>query len=128
VSPLMNFRVSPQLVRLVVRAYRTMAYVTGTMLCILVFIGIPLQVWAHNDVTVEIVGTIHGILYIIYIVIAFSMTRVVRMKVASPSTVIVLAAGTIPVLTFIVERWVSRKYIAPVLAEATPSEQQPVLR
>jgi len=128
VSPLMNFRVSPQLVRLVVRAYRTMAYVTGTMLCILVFICIPLQVWAHNQVPVEIVGTLHGILYIIYIVIAFAMTRVVRMRVASPSTVIVLAAGTIPVLTFIVERWVSRKYIAPALADTAPSEQQPVLR
>ena len=127
-SPQMQFRVSPQMVRLAVRAYRTMAYVTGTMLCILVFICIPLQVWAHNDVPVDIVGTLHGILYIIYIVIAFAMTRVVRMRVASPGTVIVLAAGTIPVLTFIVERWVSRTYIAPALADATPSEQQPVLR
>jgi integral membrane protein len=128
VSPQLQFRVSPQMVRLAVRAYRTMAYVTGTMLCILVFICIPLQVWAHNDVPVDIVGTLHGILYIIYIVIAFTMTRVVRMKVASPSTVIVLAAGTIPVLTFIVERWVSRKYIDPALADRAPSEQQPVLR
>jgi len=128
VSPLMNFRVSPQLARLVVRAYRTMAYVTGTMLCILVFICIPLQIWAHNQVPVEIVGTLHGILYIIYIVIAFAMTRVVRMRVASPGTVIVLAAGTIPILTFIVERWVSRKYIDPALADQAPSEQQPVLR
>ena len=127
-SPQMQFRVSPQMVRLAVRAYRTMAYVTGTMLCILVFICIPLQVWAHNDVPVDIVGTLHGILYIIYIVIAFAMTRVVRMKVASPGTVIVLAAGTIPILTFIVERWVSRTYIAPALADTTPSEQQPVLR
>ena len=127
-GPLSSFRVSPQMVRLAVRAYRTMAYVTGTMLCILVFVCIPLQVWAHNQVPVEIVGTLHGILYIIYIVIAFTMTRAVRMKVASPSTVIVLAAGTIPILTFVVERWISRKYIAPVLAEATPSEQQPVLR
>ena len=127
-SPLMNFRVSPQLARLVVRAYRTMAYVTGTMLCILVFICIPLQIWAHNQVPVEIVGTLHGILYIIYIVIAFAMTRVVRMRVASPGTVIVLAAGTIPILTFIVERWVSRKYIDPALADQAPSEQQPVLR
>ena len=119
---------SPQIVRLAVRAYRTMAYVTGTMLCILVFICIPLQVWAHNNVPVDIVGTLHGILYIIYIVIAFAMTRAVRMKVASPGTIIVLAAGTIPVLTFIVERWVSRTYIAPALAAGAPSEQQPVLR
>ncbi|HKD89567.1 MAG TPA: DUF3817 domain-containing protein, partial [Streptosporangiaceae bacterium] len=117
-----------QMVRLAVRAYRTMAYVTGTLLCILVFICIPLQVWAHNDGPVHIVGALHGILYIVYIVVAFAMTMTVRMKVASPGTVIVLAAGTIPVLTFIVERWVSRTYIAPALAGAAPSEQQPVLR
>jgi integral membrane protein len=121
-------QLSPQLVRIVVRAYRAMAYVTGTMLCILVFICIPLQVWAHNAVPVDIVGTLHGILYIIYVVVAFAMTRAVRMKVASPGTVIVLAAGTIPVLTFVVERWVSRTYVNPALASAAPSEQQPVFR
>ena len=119
---------SPQLVRLAVRAYRTMAYITGTMLCILVFVCIPLQVWAHNSVPADIVGTLHGILYIIYIVVAFAMTRAVRMKVASPATIITLAAGTIPVLTFVVERWISRAYIEPYLASTAASEQQPVLR
>ena len=119
---------SPQLVRLVVRGYRTMAYVTGTMLCILVFVCIPLQIWAHNNVPANIIGTLHGILYIIYIVVAFAMTRTVRMRVASPGTIIVLAAGTIPILTFVVERWVSRTYIAPALTGAARSEQQPVLR
>ncbi len=120
---------SSETVRLVVRAYRTMAYVTGTMLCILVFVGIPLQVWGNNLTVVKIVGTAHGILYIIYILVAFTMTRAVRMKMASPSTIIVLAAGTIPILTFVVERWVTHRYIDPVLGKAgsAPSEQ-PVLR
>jgi integral membrane protein len=121
--------VRPDVVRLAVRAYRTMAYVTGTMLCILVFICVPLQIWGHNAKPADVVGTLHGILYIIYIVVAFTMTRAVRMKVASPSTIIVLLAGTIPVLTFVVERWVRRTYIAPVLTQSDigPSEQ-PVLR
>lgn len=118
---------SPDLLRTVVRAYRIMAYVTGTMLIILCFIAIPLQVWAHNDVPEKIVGTAHGILYMIYIVVAFTMTRFVRMKIASPSTIIVLLAGTIPILTFVVERWVSRTYIESALAP-TSSSEQPVLR
>jgi len=101
---------------LVVRAYRALAYVTGTVLIILCFVGIPLQVFANNLVIVRYVGTAHGILYIGYVVVAFAMTRMVRMKVASPGTVIVLLAGTIPVLTFIVERWVTRTYINPALA------------
>ena len=117
----------PDVLSLVVRGYRTMAYVTGTMLCVLVFVCIPLQVWGNNAKPADVVGTFHGVLYIIYIVIAFAMTRAVRMKVASPGTIIVLLAGTIPVLTFVVERWVSRRHIAPALAGVAPSEQ-PVLR
>jgi integral membrane protein len=121
--------VRPDVVRLAVRGYRTMAYVTGTMLCILVFVCVPLQIWGNNAKPADVVGTIHGVLYIIYIVVAFTMTRAVRMKVASPSTIIVLLAGTIPILTFVVEAWVRRTYIRPVLAKADagPSEQ-PVLR
>ena len=101
---------------LVVRAYRALAYVTGTVLIILCFVGIPLQVFAGNLIIVKYVGTAHGILYIAYVIVAFVMTRLVRMKVASPGTVIVLLAGTVPVLTFIVERWVTRAYINPALA------------
>ena len=101
---------------LVVRAYRFMAYLTGTVLIILCFVGIPLQVFANNLVIVKYVGTAHGIFDIIYVVVAFAMTRLVRMKLASPGTVIVLAAGTIPILTFFVERWVTHKYIDPALA------------
>jgi len=93
-----------------------MAYLTGTMLIILCFVGIPLQVWAHNDVVARVVGTIHGALYIVYLIVAFAMTRLVRMRTASPATVIVLLAGTIPVLTFVVERWVTHRYINPALA------------
>jgi len=100
----------------VVRAYRVMAYVTGTMLIILCFVGIPLQVFAGNDAVEKIVGTAHGFLYIVYLVVAFTMTRLVRIRTASLTTVIVLAAGTIPVLTFVVERWVTRRYINPALA------------
>ena len=121
-------QLSPQLLPPVARAYRTMAYVTGTMLCRPVLRLHPAADLGPQQVPVDIVGTLHGILYIIYIVVAFAMTRAVRMKVASPGTIIVLAAGTIPILTFIVERWVSRTYINPALASAAPSEQQPVLR
>src|SRR5215471_615189 len=103
---------------MVVRAYRVLAYVTGTVLIILCFVGIPLQVFAGNLIIVRYVGTAHGILYICYVIVAFVMTRMVRMKVASPGTVIVLLAGTVPVLTFVVERWVTRAYIDPALAAA----------
>jgi integral membrane protein len=109
----------------VVLAYRIMAYVTGTMLMVLVFIGIPLQLFAHIDVIAKVVGTIHGVLYIVYLVVAFTMTLLVRIRTASVTTLIVLLAGTIPILTFVVERWISRRYIDPVInagPDATATE------
>ena len=107
-----------------VRRYRIMAYVTGVVLIFLCFVGIPLQVFGHNSVIANDVGTAHGILYLIYLAAAYLMTRRVGMKLASPQTVLVLLAGTIPVLTFVVERWVTRRYINPALAAAGPAGRQ----
>ena len=111
-----------------VRRYRVMAYVTGVVLMFLCFVGIPLQVFAHNLVVVNYVGTTHGILYLIYLGAAYLMTRQVGMKLASPQTVLVLLAGTIPVLTFVVERWVTHRYINPALAAAGVAPGGPAAR
>jgi len=100
-------------VRVAVLRYRVMAYVTGVVLIILCFVGIPLQIAGHAAVA-NVVGTLHGILYIIYLIAAYLLTR--RLRLAIRPTVLVLLAGTIPVLTFVVERWVSRRYIGPALA------------
>ncbi len=89
--------------RAAVLRYRVMAYVTGVVLIVLCFAGIPLQVFAGNVVVVKYVGTAHGILYIVYLITAY---------------LILLLAGTIPVLTFVVERWVTRRFINPALAAA----------
>lgn len=106
--------------RATVLCYRVMAYVTGIVLMVLCFAGIPLQVFAHNEVVVSYVGTAHGILYIIYLIAAYLMSRQLGMKLASAPTVILLLAGTIPVLTFVVERWVTRRFINPALAATAP--------
>jgi integral membrane protein len=109
-------------VQAAVLRYRVMAYVTGVVLMVLVFVGIPLQVFAHNLVIANYVGTTHGILYIIYLGTAYLLSRQLKMKLASPQTIILLLAGTIPVLTFVVERWMTRHLINPALAaQASPS-------
>jgi integral membrane protein len=120
---------STDVLRLAVRAYRLMAYVTGTMLVLLVFVCVPLRYLGHDAGPAEVVGAAHGVLYIIYVVVAFAMTRLVRMRTASIGTIIVLLAGILPVLTFVVERWVTRTYIAPALAaDGSAASEQPVLR
>jgi integral membrane protein len=105
-------------VRAAVLRYRVMAYVTGVVLMVLCFVGIPLQVFAHNEAVVNYVGTAHGLLYIVYLAAAYLMSRQLRMKLGSPQTVLLLLAGTIPVLTFVVERWMTRRFINPALAAA----------
>ncbi len=107
--------------------YRVMAYITGVLIIVVCFVGIPVQVAAHNVWIVNNVGTVHGFLYIVYVVVAYLLALKLKMK-AGP-TVLLLLAGTVPVMTFFVERWMQRTYIAPALAaESAPSPQQPVGR
>jgi integral membrane protein len=100
--------------------YRVMAYVTGVVLMVLVFVGIPLQVAGHPAVAND-VGVVHGILYIIYLASAWMLSRKLRLE--TRPTVIMLLAGTVPIMTFIVERWVTRRFINPALAGQTQTAE-----
>ena len=100
--------------------YRVMAYVTGVVLIVLCFVGIPLQIAGYPAVAND-VGVLHGILYIIYLVCAWILSR--KLGLATKPTVIMLLAGTVPVMTFIVERWVTRRFINPALAEQAQAAQ-----
>jgi integral membrane protein len=107
-------------VQAAVLRYRAMAYVTGVVLVVLCFVGIPLQVAGHPAVANN-VGVVHGILYIIYLVFAWVLSR--KLKLANKPTVLMLLAGTVPIMTFIVERWITRRYIQQALAgQAAPAE------
>jgi integral membrane protein len=105
--------------RTAVLRYRVMAYITGVLIIIVVFAGIPLQVWGHNTVIVNDIGTVHGFLYMVYIVFAYLLSRKLGMR--PQPTVLLLLAGTVPVMTFAVERWMTRRYIAPALGERAPA-------
>jgi integral membrane protein len=107
--------------------YRVMAYITGVLIIVVCFVGIPLQVAAHNTFIANDIGTLHGFLYIVYVVVAYMLAQKLKMRLGP--TILLLLAGTIPVLTFLVERWMNRAYIAPALAaESASPEQQPVRR
>jgi integral membrane protein len=98
--------------------YRVMAYITGVVLIVLCFVGIPLQIAGHPTVANN-VGVVHGILYIIYLVFAYILSR--KLRLANGPTVLLLLAGTIPVLTFVVERWMTHRYINPAISAAEPA-------
>jgi integral membrane protein len=108
--------------------YRVMAYITGVLIIVVCFAGIPLQIAAHNTFIVNDIGTVHGFLYIVYIVFAYMLAQKLHLPIKQ--TVILLLAGTIPVMTFLVERWMMRTYITPALEAdaAAGAAQQPVGR
>jgi integral membrane protein len=90
--------------------YRVMAYTVGVGLVILTFVGIPLQIWANNDSVATYVGIAHGYLYLVYLLLVFDLARRAHwpiMRIAG-----VALAGTIPLLGFFVERWVTHRTIA----------------
>ena len=87
--------------------YRTMAYIVGVMLLILVLVAMPLKYFAGMPGPVAVVGTAHGFLYCVYLLAAFDLA--LRARWTAKGTILVLLAGTIPFLSFVAERIVTRR-------------------
>jgi integral membrane protein len=90
------------------RRYRVLAYTTAVLLIVLVFVGVPLQIWGNDPWVARIVGTAHGYLYIVYLLVAFDFTR--RLRVPLIRMVLVLLAGTIPFCAIVAERLLTRRF------------------
>jgi integral membrane protein len=87
--------------------YRVMAFLVGVGLIVLVFIGIPLQYGASNPHVVAVVGPIHGFLYLIYLASAFDIAR--RARFSLGQLVLMVAAGLLPFLAFVMEHKVTAR-------------------
>jgi integral membrane protein len=87
--------------------YRVMAYIVGVMLLVLVFVAMPIKYFGHNTTPVALVGGAHGFLYCVYLLAAFDLA--LRARWSAKATVLVLLAGTIPFLSFVAERKVTRR-------------------
>ncbi len=85
--------------------YRVLAYVVGVFLIVLVFVAVPLNYLADEPTLSAIVGPIHGFLYMAYLVVAFDLA--VRSKWSFKRTILILLAGTVPIMSFVAERKVA---------------------
>jgi integral membrane protein len=107
--------------------YRVLAFTVGTLLAILVFVGVPLQIWGHTTVVVAVVGTTHGFLYLVYLLASFEL--MVRARFSLWRLIAMIAAGLVPGLAFLVEHrargWVAERETALAAASSeTPGEPQ----
>lgn len=93
--------------------YRVMAYAVGVGLAVLVFVGIPLQVAGHKQV-VAIVGPIHGVLYIVYLLVALDLAR--RARFSLLEMLAMVGAGLLPILAFVVEHFMTKRVRADMAA------------
>jgi integral membrane protein len=101
--------------------YRVMAFVVGTALVVLVFVAIPIQYWAGKSGVAEVVAPIHGYLYLVYLVAAADLAR--RAHWGLGRILLVVAAGFVPFLAFIVEHHVYQQMQAEWAAEAAEAAE-----
>ena len=92
--------------------YRFLAMAVGIGLLILTAVGMPLQYLGHNKSVVEIVGPVHGFLYLIYLIFAFELW--VRGRWPLRRLVPMILAGLVPFLAFYVEHKVNVRVKAEI--------------
>ncbi len=86
--------------------YRVIAYTVGCGL-LLLCVATVLDWGFHHPQMAEIVGPLHGFLYMIYLAIAIDLALRARWSIGG--TLLVLVSGTIPFLSFVAERQVTRR-------------------
>jgi integral membrane protein len=92
--------------------YRVMAYTTGVVLSVSCLFGFGFWPWSVSRGVAGIMWTAHGYLYMVYLVTAFMLAIKARWSVVK--TLLVMAAGTLPLMSFVAERRVTRGELAAV--------------
>ncbi|MGY1638069.1 DUF3817 domain-containing protein [Geodermatophilus sp. SYSU D00742] len=87
--------------------YRVMAWIVGVLLIALILVAVPLKYAADMDQPVAVIGTLHGWLYFIFFLVACDLA--LRARWTLRGSVLVLLAGTVPILSFVAERIATRK-------------------
>jgi integral membrane protein len=86
--------------------FKFIAYLAGI---VLILFTIEIVLKYSGIMEIPWFAQLHGIVYMVYVVIAFDMSR--RAKLSLRDTFLVLIAGTIPVMSFIAESKIRRRVI-----------------
>ncbi|MDH2427949.1 DUF3817 domain-containing protein [Sphaerisporangium sp. TRM90804] len=97
------------------KPFRVMAYVVGVMLLALVA-GMVLKYGFGNPTPVAVISPIHGFVYAVYLLTALNLG--LKARWTWPYTLGVLLAGTIPFLSFPIERKVTERVQERIAATA----------
>ena len=86
--------------------FKFIAYLAGI---VLILFTIEIVLKYSGILEIPWFAQLHGIVYMVYVVIAFDMSR--RAKLSLRDTFLVLIAGTIPVMSFIAESKIRRRVL-----------------
>lgn len=94
--------------------FRVMAFVTGVVLAFMTVVGLPFKYVLGETATWYTIGwQAHGWLYIIYV--AVTLDLVFRLRWHLGRAILILLAGTIPFMSFVAERYVTKR-VRPMVA------------
>lgn len=95
-------------------SYRVLAFVVGVLLAFCSLVAFPLKYFTTEGSGIQqfgedasIMWLFHGWIFMVYVVVAFLLSR--RADWTIRFTLLVLAAGLVPLLIFFVERVVTRR-------------------
>jgi integral membrane protein len=86
--------------------FKFIAYLAGV---VLILFTIEITLKYSGILEIPWFAQLHGIVYMVYVVFAFDMSR--RAKLSLRETFLVLIAGTIPVMSFIAESRIRRRVL-----------------
>ena len=86
--------------------FKFIAYLAGV---VLILFTIEITLKYSGILEIPWFAQLHGIVYMVYVVIAFDISR--KAKLSLRETFLVLIAGTIPVMSFVAESRIRRRVI-----------------
>lgn len=93
-------------IRAALTRYRVIAWVVGVLLAVLVLIGMPLKYIGGDGRVVMWTGIPHGWLYMVLLITAYDLSR--RVEWSIKWVLLIMAAGTVPFLSFVAEHYATK--------------------
>lgn len=87
--------------------FRVVAYVVGVVLILFILVAVPLKYLADSPGFSTVIAPAHGLLYMVYLVVTFNLGMKARWPLSRIA--LVMLAGTVPVVSFVAERWATSK-------------------
>ncbi|TDB85866.1 DUF3817 domain-containing protein [Actinomadura sp. 7K534] len=102
-----------------IRVFRLVSIAEAVSFLALLLIAMPLKYGAEAEVGVQLVGPIHGVLFMAYVGMVFLVRDALRWDMKR--TVLALAAAVLPIAPFLVERhWTRPPHAAGAPASSAP--------